>query len=195
VARWPGNFVDRMVDDVVRWLRAFLEPRLPGLREAAGLIARLGAREILVPLAVGAALWLGWRRRSLIPPALLAGSYLLVAAVTGLVKAGLARPQPLPLAGVPGRAFPSGHAAQAVVVLGALALLAAAERSPEWRRRVLVVVAAAVGTICAALLWRQAHWLTDLTGGMTLGLACLTTVDAALALAPARRRGDRTPVA
>ena len=188
VALWPRLFIDTFVDDMV----ASLQASLPGLRGAAGVVARLGARELLAPVVAGAGLVLGWRRRSLVPPALLAGSYLLVAAATSLVKAGLSRPQPLPLPGVPGRAFPSGHAAQAVVVFGALALLAAAGRSPEWRRKALAAVAGVVGLISAALLWRQAHWLTDMVGGVTVGLASLTTVDRLLR---SRNDAERTPVA
>jgi membrane-associated phospholipid phosphatase len=76
-------------------------------------------------------------------------------------------------------------------VFGALALLAAAGRPPEWRRRAFTVVAAVVGLVSVALLWRQAHWLTDMVGGATLGLACLTTVDAVLTM----RTGSRSPVA
>jgi len=192
VARWPGFFLDAMVDDLIAWLRASIEPRVPGLRGAAGFVARLGAREVLVPLLLASALVIGWRRRSLAPATLLVGSYLLVAAVTSLTKAGLARPQPLPLPGVPGRAFPSGHAAQAVVVLGALALLAAAGRCPEWRRRAFAGVAALVAVVSVALLWRQAHWLTDMVGGVTLGLACLTTVSALVAAAVEPR--PRSPI-
>ena len=187
IARWPGFVVDRAVDDLI----ASLQPRLPGLRGAAGVVARLGAREVLIPIGAVAGLVLAWRRRSLLPPVLLGASYLLVAAATGLVKAGLARPQPLPLPGVPGRAFPSGHAAQAVVVLGALALLAAAGRSPQWRRRALVVVSAVVTLGSVALLWRRAHWLTDMVAGVTVGLACLTTVVAALRA----EETERMPVA
>ena len=193
VARWPGFFLDTMVDDLVGWLRGSVEPRLPGSRGAAGVVARLGAREVLIPLLLVAAIVVGWRRRSAGTVVLLVGSYLVVAAAASLVKAGLARPQPLPLPGVPGRAFPSGHAAQAVVVFGALALLAAAGRSPEWRRRAFAGVGGIVAVVSIALLWRQAHWLTDMVGGITLGLACLTTVHAAVATAIESQPG--TPVA
>lgn len=193
VARWPGLFLDTMVDDLIASLRGYVEPRMPGLRGAAGVVARLGAREVLVPLLLGSAVVVAWRRRSLAPIALLVGSSLLAAAVASLTKAGLARPQPLPLPGVPGRAFPSGHAAGAVVVFGALALLAAAGRTPEWRRRAFAVVGAVVGVVSVALLWRQAHWLTDMVGGVTLGLACLTTVHAMVTAAVEAR--SSTPVA
>jgi undecaprenyl-diphosphatase len=183
-----------MVDDLVAGLRASLEPRMPGLRGAAGVVVRLGAREVLIPLLLVSAAVVGWRRRSLAPVILLVGSYLSVAAVASLVKAGLARPQPLPLPGVPGRAFPSGHAAQAVVVFGALALLVAAGRSREWRKRAFAGVAAIVAVVSVALLWRQAHWLTDMVGGVTLGLACLTSVRT-LGPGTDRRADSRTPVA
>ena len=179
---WPNFFLDTMVDDLVAGLRASVEPALPGLRSAAGVVARLGAREVLVPLALAAGAVLSWRRRSLAPLALIIGAYLLVAGVASVTKAGLARPQPLPLPGVPGRAFPSGHAAQATVVFGALALLAGGGR------RAVLLVAGAVGAVSVALLWRQAHWLTDMVGGVVLGAACLATVDAAL-------RRERSPVA
>jgi membrane-associated phospholipid phosphatase len=194
VARWPSLVLDTAVDDLVGSLRTWLDT--PGRRGAAGVAARLGAREVLIPVALVAGALLGWRRRSLVPPALLAGSYLLVAGVTGLVKTGLARPQPLPLPGVPGRAFPSGHAAQAAVVFGALVLLLAAERAPEWRRRAIAAAAMVVGLVSVAMLWRQAHWLTDMVGGVTLGLACLTTVASALddvtRRLPASRSGGRS---
>ena len=193
VARWPGFFLDTMVDDLVAWLRASLEPQMPGLRGAAGVVARLGAREVLIPVLLVSAVVVGWRRRSAGPVILLIGSYLLVAAVASLVKAGLARPQPLPLPGVPGRAFPSGHAAQAVVVFGALALGAAAGRATEWRRRAFAGVAAVVAVVSVALLWRQAHWLTDMVGGVTLGMACLTTMHATVTAAIESQ--PRTPVA
>jgi undecaprenyl-diphosphatase len=190
VARWPGFFLDTLVDDAVARLRASLEPVLPGLRGAAGVVARLGAREFLAPLAMVTGLVVAWRRRSLVPGARLLATYLLVGAVTGVVKVGLARPQPLPLPGVAGRAFPSGHAAQAVVVFGTLALIAAAGRSPVLRRRAYALAGAVVGLVIIALLWRQAHWLTDMVGGVTLGLAALTTVRAVVRDRSHERTGD-----
>ena len=189
VALWPRFFLDILVDDVVAHLRASWEPVLPGLRGAAGLVGRLGAREVLAPLVVLTCLVTGWRCRSLVLPARLFGTYLLVGAVTGVVKVGLARPQPLPFPGAAGRAFPSGHAAQAVVVFGTLALLAAAGRTREWRRRACVWAAGVVSLVVIALLWRQAHWLTDMVGGVTLGLAALTTGRAVV------RSPEHTPVA
>ncbi|MDQ4091654.1 MAG: hypothetical protein M3163_15360, partial [Actinomycetota bacterium] len=50
VAVWPSFFLDTMVDGLIARLRSSVEPALPGLRSAAGLVARLGAREVLVPL-------------------------------------------------------------------------------------------------------------------------------------------------
>ena len=178
IALWPDFFLDTAVDDLVTSLREALAPGA-ALQRVSGLVARLGAREVLIPVALVAGAVLGRRRRSLWPPAFLAAAYLLVAGVTGLVKVGLARPQPIPLLGVPGRAFPSGHAAQATVVFGALALLLAVGHGPEWRRRAILAAGAVVLLVSVALLWRRAHWLTDMVGGVTLGVACLASVDAA----------------
>ncbi|MDQ3642915.1 MAG: hypothetical protein M3450_15965 [Actinomycetota bacterium] len=78
-------------------------------------------------------------------------------------------------------------------MFGALALVAAAGRSREWRRRAFAGVAAVVALVSVALLWRQAHWLTDMVGGVTLGLACLTTM--LVTVTAATESQPRTPVA
>ncbi|MGQ0520207.1 MAG: phosphatase PAP2 family protein [Actinomycetota bacterium] len=149
-------------------------------------LARLGGREVLVPalLAGGGLLW--WRRRSPGPLLLLVGSYLGMAMVVGPTKKLLHRPEPYDLPGDVARSFPSGHAAQAVLVYGMLAALVAV--GPLGRRArvaaatVPVLVSAGVSF---AILLRGAHWASDLVAGYAVGLAWIAgPLAAAILLAP-----------
>ncbi|MFP5377014.1 MAG: phosphatase PAP2 family protein [Acidimicrobiia bacterium] len=137
-------------------------------------LARLGAREVLVPLllAGGAALW--WRRRTPGPLLLLVGSYVGMAMVVAPAKRLLHRPEPFDLPGEIGRSFPSGHAAQAVLVYGMLAaLVAAGPAGPRLRAAATALPAAACAGVGFAMLFRHAHWLSDMVAGYAIGTAWL----------------------
>ena len=137
-------------------------------------LARLGAREVLVPLLLvgGAVLW--WRRRSPGPLLLLVGSYVGMAMVVGPAKKLLHRPEPFDLPGEIGRSFPSGHAAQAILVYGMLAaLVALGPVGPRVRAAATVLPVAASAGVGFAMLFRNAHWLSDMVAGYAIGLAWL----------------------
>lgn len=133
--------------------------------------------DVISPLADGLVLTAGaamiaGRRRSLAP--------LLAAALTGwvmvlvvvVVKEALGRPAPFPAPPAEGNSFPSGHTAAALVCLGTLALLAAAEW-PRWTR-VLVGAAAAISlAVAAALVYSNYHWLSDTIASLLLGVGLL----------------------
>lgn len=143
-------------------------------RDLALPLARLGAREILVPilLAGGAALW--WRRRSPGPLLLLVGSYVGMAMVVGPAKRLLHRPEPLDLPGEIGRSFPSGHAAQAILVYGMLAaLVALGPVTSRVRAAALAVPLVASAAVGFAMVFRNAHWLSDMLAGYAVGIAWL----------------------
>jgi membrane-associated phospholipid phosphatase len=137
-------------------------------------LARLGAREVLVPLllAGGALLW--WRRRNPGPLILLVGSYVGMAMVVGPAKKLLHRPEPFDLPGEIGRSFPSGHAAQAILVYGMLAaLVAAGPIGPRARAAAAILPVAACAGVGFAMLFRNAHWLSDMVAGYAIGVAWL----------------------
>jgi membrane-associated phospholipid phosphatase len=134
-------------------------------------MARLGAREVLVPLLLVGGAGLSVRRRSPGPLLMLVGSYLGMALVVGPVKTLLHRPEPRDLAGEIGRSFPSGHAAQAILVYGMLAiLLLAGHLTPRARAAATVLPIVACATVGFAVLFREAHWLSDMVGGYAIGL-------------------------
>ena len=155
-------------------------------RRALRPLGRLGAREVLVPLLVLGGGWVSLRRRTPGPLLLLVGSYLGMAMVVGPVKSILHRPEPFDLPGEIGRSFPSGHAAQAALVYGLLAVLVAVRPVPARARAALaagpVLLCAVVGFV---VLFRDSHWLSDMVAGYAVGLAWTTgPVAAALLWAP-----------
>lgn len=143
-------------------------------RDLVRPLARLGAREVLIPLLVVGGAVLSYRRRNPGPLILLVGSYLGMALVVGPVKTLLHRPEPLDLAGDVGRSFPSGHAAQAILVYGMLAaLLCAGPVAARVRAAATVLPVVASGLVGFAVLFRNAHWLSDMVAGYAVGVVWL----------------------
>jgi len=67
-------------------------------------------------------------------------------------------------------AFPSGHAAQAVLLYGALVVLVWRHTvSRAWRAAAVSAAVLVVGAVCASRLVLQAHWLSDVIGGVLVG--------------------------
>src|SRR5262249_25968175 len=88
---------------------------------------------------------------------------------------GRARPNSYEwLIGARGTAFPSGHAAKAAALYGALAIVISAMT----HRRVIMRAAWGVATIVVAAVgasrvYLDVHWASDVAGGWLLGLAVL----------------------
>lgn len=70
-------------------------------------------------------------------------------------------------------AFPSGHALSAVVFFGLLIYLAFKEKSKR-KTNVSLISAFMVVLICFTRLYLNVHWLTDVLGGLALGIFILT---------------------
>jgi membrane-associated phospholipid phosphatase len=183
-----GGQVVSFDDDVSRWAA----DNVSGLAEwAARLFTWLGGGVGTV-VVTGAAVTLLWRA-SRRPEALFVG--LGVAGITVLVavlkavyeraRPDLGSPIPLPHS----YSFPSGHAATAVVLYGALGLLAA-ERARSRARAVGWLVAAATLALAigASRILLNVHFVSDVAAGFAVGLAwlcCCAIVRDVLAGAPA----------
>ena len=154
--------------------RGLSDPPPSRTRDLLRPLARLGAREVLVPLLLVGGAILSVRRRTPGPLVLLVGSYLGMALVVGPVKTLLHRPEPLDIAGQIGRSFPSGHAAQAVLVYGMLAaLVLAGPVASRVRAAATVLPLVACAAVGFAVLFRNAHWFSDMVGGYAIGLVWL----------------------
>jgi membrane-associated phospholipid phosphatase len=167
----PGPLsIDRRV------MRTIVDHRPSGLASAAKVFVHIGDPGVLPLLAVVAAVLLWTRFRAVFPSVLPLGA-LLVADAIGLVgKKVIDRPRPpvaYHLVAESDASFPSGHATGSAAFFLALALVL----SPTLRRRasqVALVVGALLlaGLIGFARLLLGVHWVSDVTAGWLIGVAC-----------------------
>ncbi len=126
---------------------------------------------VVAALTVGVAtlLWLQNHRRSL--------SYWLAAAlfcllVSPLLKMGFQIPRPEIAAVLPDSySFPSGHTLKAVVLYGFLAIMIARAMPLAWRWLPFSLCGTLISAIALSRLYLGVHWLSDVLGSITLGLA------------------------
>lgn len=107
--------------------------------------------------------------------------------LTRLLKLSVAAPRPLDLYdGISAFSFPSGHTGLSVAVYGFLAVLIARELPLQRRWMPYTAAALLVIPIGFSRLYLGAHWLSDVLGGLALGLACLALFGIAYRRHPAR---------
>lgn len=156
--------LDRNLYEAMRQLRNPLADRL-----MAGL-ASIGDAQVLAPAAGLALLFLLWRRRWI------AAAHWLAALAFGLaLTAGLDAfiDMPRPPTAPAGFGFPSIAVTMTTITFGFFAVLIA--RELPGRRRVwpYLVSGAVVAVLGFARLYLGAHWLSDVVGGVLLGVAWL----------------------
>ena len=175
--------------------RFFLQHRTGALTDAMRAVTYLGNSSVLVGIVLVIGLLWRLRRRTWRPLVVGLGAWVGSAILTNAIKAVIDRPRPPVshfIGTATGASFPSGHAADSVVVYGIVAALLAAA-TPFWTRKVglwagAVIVWAVVGT---SRLYLGVHWLTDVLGGEALGalwlFGYLTAIHAAESVARERR--------
>ena len=72
--------------------------------------------------------------------------------------------------------FPSGHVVLALSVYGFLAMLLAQNLSHSKRKIIYVITTALILAVAISRLYLDAHWFTDVLGGVFLGLTCILLV-------------------
>jgi membrane-associated phospholipid phosphatase len=155
---------------VSRW---FAARRSGGLNDLTFLIAELGGTLTITILAVltvaaSAFAWRRWREPLLVAVAV-AGEVTIFLAVTMLVD----RPRP-PVGQLdeapPTSSFPSGHTAAAIVLYGALAVLAHERARSALVRWLFLTLAVALPVLVAvSRVYRGMHFPSDVLGGVMLG--------------------------
>jgi undecaprenyl-diphosphatase len=157
------------VSDLDRQTRALVHLiRLPGLNAGMNGISALGENYGLIPLiALGVAIvWRSSRRWALILPLLMAGTGVLQL----VAKWAIDRPRP----NLAAWGFPSGHVLSLVVFFGLMTYLLAMSTMTRSRRRLgYVGCSAIVLAVALSRLYLDVHWISDVAGGLTLGLAYL----------------------
>jgi len=149
------------------WIRMLREetPYLP-----MAFVTQLGGFLGLVLLIVLGVVVLLWRRQhrwAIALPALMAGAGALQAITKWTI--GRARPDESPWG------FPSGHVLSLVVFFGLMVWLVvtASRRRRRWRLLASVLCVVTVAIVAFSRLYLDRHWLSDLAGGLTIGLAYL----------------------
>jgi len=181
----------RVDPDVLRWVLAH---RTGWLTSFMKVVTWLGSTAVIVPLLVISATILilrrqDWRRSALLALALggAIGLYDIVKAAVGRVRP----PTSVWIGHYTGGAFPSGHATQSIAFYGMLAIVASARASGHarallWASAVLIVL-----LVGASRIYLGAHWMSDVLGGWSLGVAWLSVLLGVDILTWARGRGDR----
>ncbi len=142
-------------------------------------VSQLGDGIVHTVLVAVLGVWLAWRRQWLaLAHWLAAVGFGAVAA--WLLKQSLQLPRPVALYdGAMAYSFPSAHAILAVCSFGFLALMIAREVAPRWRRAVYAVAWGLILTIAFSRLYLGAHWLSDVLGGLVIGLIWITLLGTA----------------
>ena len=188
----PLTIIDRRV---AAWFNQRMTPPLVRIME---IISNLASPIVVSTVTATLALFFCWKRywyRLVALLLIVPGGVLL----NILLKFVFARQRPTfehPLVIVLGYSFPSGHAFAATVLYGGLAAFAVMALQ-TWRWRVSAVLGA-VSLVVLVAFTRVAlgvHYLSDVLGGMALGLAwlalCLTAVDTLRRRRSTLRRSDK----
>lgn len=171
------------------WAEAASHWRAPVAVRVSKLLAVVGGAPVTTVLRVAGGLWLLWRRRYTAFWAWVAAATL-TPLVVEVVKALVARDRPLDFVwSATGAAFPSGHAASAVTNAALVVLLLVPAR-----HRVIAAVCGAVWALAmaASRTVLGAHWLSDVAGGILLGVSVTCAVIAAVLTVGDRRRAAAT---
>ncbi len=173
LARGGPLAMDVRIHDAMYALRNPLADRLMAALASIGDPVVLG-----LPIALST-LWLLWRRRWMAAAhwlAALAFGLVLTAALEAVID------MPRPPTALSGFGFPAVGVTMTTITFGFFAVLIARELPGRQRVWPYLVSGAVVAVLGFARLYLGAHWLTDLVGGMLLGIAWL------LALGIAYRR-------
>jgi membrane-associated phospholipid phosphatase len=168
---FTGDPIIRLDAQLANWLH---ERQTTVLTDVMRFVTRLGSATLLVPLAVVVVAGCLGRRRwadAGFVTLAIAGAQLLT---TGL-KLGFHRQRPFfadPLAIESSFSFPSGHATVSLAFYGAAAVLLA-RACPARRALVYTGAGALIGLIGFSRLYLGVHYLSDVLGGFSAGMAWL----------------------
>lgn len=158
---------------VFHFLQALRSPAVDRLMVAT---TEMGGMGVLLPLVIVVSLWLAWHR-SWRTAGYWLGAVAFAQALVQLLKFTLGRGRPLDLyAGNEQFSFPSGHAAATTVILGFLAVLLSRGQSNRTRQALAITFAVYVALVAFSRLYLGAHWMSDVVGGVSLGVAWVALV-------------------
>lgn len=169
--------IGRADSSLSRWLE---NRRTDQLDDVTAVTSEAGGTLTITILAVltvsyAAWAWRRWREPMLVALAVIGevGIFLLVTMLVDRERPPVEQLDEAP----PTSSFPSGHTAAAIVLYGALAVLASERARSALVRGLFLTVAVVVPLVVAvSRLYRGMHYLTDVLGGVLLGTAWLYAV-------------------
>ncbi len=166
--------------------------RAPWLTDVARAVTQLGSAAVTLPLTALAAVLLAIRRRWVEAAVVVSATALLYAGVQEL-KDATDRPRPPGgLVGASGSAFPSGHAAHAILYPW-LALTLAVRLRPRMAGGTALLVAGVALAVLVGLsrVYLGVHYLSDVSGGWALGVAAFAACAAVAMVVTHLRQNSR----
>jgi membrane protein DedA with SNARE-associated domain len=152
------------------------------------VLTQLGDGVVQTVVVITLGLWLAWRRYWLALGHWLAAA-VFAAVATWILKQSLDLPRPVDLfEGVMSHSFPSAHTLISTSLYGLLSVLVARELPPHRRWLSYATAWLIILSIAFSRLYLGAHWLSDVVGGLLLGLVW------AVALGVAYRRHLAPPI-
>jgi len=166
-----GDVLARMDNAVFNALQTWREPWTD---QAMVALTQLGSLYTIGALFAAAGAVLLWRRHWRAAWHWLAAHGFAVVVPLAL-KQILHLPRPLDLyTGVSAYGFPSAHATMSMVSYGFFAWLVAQGTGKPWRWTVYGAAGLIIMIVIVSRLYLGAHWLSDVLGGLTLGLFWVT---------------------
>lgn len=155
--------------------RLHLWSRYPGYHPFLNAYVMFGQRGPSTLTFLPIIIWVAWRRRSTQPLVLVATALLLLNVSVGVVKYAIGRVGPFRASAADvhkifdgGNIFPSGHAANAVVLYGIVAWVLA-PFGPRWRKAAIIAATFLSATVGLTTIYLRTHWFTDIIGGWLAG--------------------------
>jgi undecaprenyl-diphosphatase len=162
LVRWDLEFA--------RWLHEHASSRLVSVFD---IVTLAGNAVVLAALTAGA-IWFLLRRRAVNDAALLAVVALGIEILNAVLKLAFHRARPeLGFAHLDTYSYPSGHAAGATAIYGALAYLVARRLSGAWRIAPVAAALVAIALIGFSRLYLGVHYLSDVLAGISVGASWL----------------------
>ena len=136
------------------------------------MVTEMGSIGVMLPLIVVVLAWLAWRR-SWTTAAYWVGVSSFGELLVLLLKYTLGRHRPVEnmYAGLEQFSFPSGHVTVSTVLMAFLAFLLSRGQTRPLRAVIALTTGAFIALVAFSRLYLGAHWLSDVLGGMSLGLA------------------------
>lgn len=134
-------------------------------------LTALGNTAVVSGITIAGLAWLVWRRQTA------AALYWLAAigvpaALFVVLKHTFAIPRPLLIPGLADSyAYPSGHTVMATALYGILAVMLTRDLTVRWRASIYTLAGLLIAVIGFSRLYLGVHWLSDVLGGLSLGLA------------------------